>query len=215
MKKVLVLLLICALALTLALPAYAEDGNVIYDGNSQEFIFEPGTEHSPTDLFPDFKDVMPGDRLQQTITVKNDASNKVKVEIFVRSLGAQEGSEAFLSQLKLQVALSQENEMGYMFDAYAHEPAQMEDWVCLGMLYSGGEVSLNLLLDVPVEMGNEFQNMAGFIDWEFKIEELPVEKDDPKAPQTGDNTHFGLWTTLALCSAAIFFILLFRRRKEK
>jgi hypothetical protein len=96
-----------------------------------------------------------------------------------------------------------------MFDAAANETAQLTDWVYLGTLYSGGEVNLDVILSVPVEMGNEFQNQIGFLDWEFKIEELPVEKDDPKAPQTGDNTNTSLWFALAICSATLFIFLLF------
>ena len=215
MKKLITLLFCMMLILPSVFSVGAADGKVTYSGNSGNFVFSPGSEKSPTDLFPDFKSVMPGDVLIENITVRNDADNNVKVKLYMRSLGAHEDSVEFLSQLQLSVLKSEENEMAYMFDAAADQTAQLTDWVYLGTLYSGGEVNLDVILSVPVEMGNEFQNMAGFIDWEFKIEELPVEKDDPKAPQTGDNTHFGLWTTLALCSAAIFFILLFRRRKEK
>jgi LPXTG-motif cell wall-anchored protein len=213
MRRLLTILMIACLLL--ALPVAAEEGNVVYDGETQSFVFAPGSEESLTDLFPEFKDVMPGDRLQQTITVKNDASNQVKVEIFVRSLGAQEGSEAFLSQLKLQVALSQENEMGYMFDAYAHEPAQMEDWVCLGMLYSGGEVNLDLTLDVPVEMGNEFQDAVGYLDWEFKVIEYPVEPTDPEPPKTGDDSMILPALAVMGCSGLVVLFLLLRNRKEE
>ena len=197
MKKVLAVLLICALALTLPLPVYAEDGFVTYDGDSREFIFDPGTEHSPTDLFPDFKDVMPGDVLTQKITVKNDASQNVKVKIYLRSLGAQEGSEEFLSQLNLKVKLSDDNEMAYMFDAAANETAQLTQWVYLGELYSGGEVNLN---------------------WEFKVEEFPVDSDDPKPPATGDDTRLELWVAMMAGSLALMFIILFllwRKREEE
>ena len=214
MKKFIALLTVCILALSTVLPVYAADGKVTYSGNAGEFVFEPGSEHSLTDLFPNFKDVMPGDTLTQKITVKNDADNKVKVKIYMRSLGAHEDSVEFLSQLGLKVQKSADNEMAYMFDAAADETAQLTDWVCLGTLYSGGEVNLDVTLSVPVELDNMFQNKIGYLDWEFMIEEFPVESDDPKPPQTGDNSNLGLWFALMLCSGAMLIILFFWRRKE-
>ena len=215
MKKLLTLLIVCVIALSSVLPVYAADGKVTYSGNAGEFIFEPGSDHSLTDLFPDFKGVMPGDTLTQKITVKNDADNKVKVKIYVRSLGAHEDSVEFLSRLGLKVSKSEENKMAYMFDAAANETAQLTDWVCLGTLYSGGEVNLDVTLNVPVELPNEFQNKIGYLDWEFMIEEFPIEEGDPKPPQTGDNSNMGLWFTIMICSLIMMIILLVWRKKDK
>jgi hypothetical protein len=158
---------------------------------------------------------MPGDTLTQKITVKNDASHNVKVNIYIRSLGAQEGSEEFLSQLGLKVKTSKENKMAYMFDAKANETAQLTDWVCLGTLYSGGEVNLDVTLSVPVTMGNEFQNQIAYLDWEFKIEEFPVDPDDPIPPPTGDDSNVDLWFALMMCSLFMLIFLLLRRKKGR
>lgn len=215
MKKIITLFVALIVALSSALPVFAADGKVTYSGNAGNFVFEPGSDHSLTDLFPNFKSVMPGDTLTQKITVKNDADNKVKVKIYIRSLGAHEDSVEFLSQLGLKVSKSEENKMAYMFDDAANETAQLTDWVCLGTLYSGGEVNLDVTLNVPVELPNEFQNKIGYLDWEFMIEEFPVEPDDPQAPQTGDNSNIGLWIAIMLCSLFMIIILLFWRKKDK
>ncbi len=215
MKKIIALLFTVVLLLSSTVTVFAADGKVTYSGNAGKFVFEPGSEHSLTDLFPNFKGVMPGDTLTQKITVKNDADNKVKVKIYIRSLGAHEDSVEFLSQLGLKVAKSEDNKMAYMFDAAANETAQLTDWVYLGTLYSGGEVNLDVTLNVPVELPNEYQNKIGYLDWEFMIEEFPVEPDDPKPPQTGDNSHMGLWFALMISSLAMLIILLFWRKKDK
>ena len=147
MKRLLSFLLVLLLVGTMAVPAGAAEGKVTYSGNSGEFIFEPGSEESPTDLFPNFKDVMPGDSLDQWILIRNKADREVKVKIYIRALGAHEDSKEFLSQLGLRV----EQIGSYdLFDAAADETAQLTDWVCLGTLYSGGEIELNVVLDVPV-----------------------------------------------------------------
>lgn len=215
MKKLFACFLVLATLFTLVLPASAADGKVTYSGNAGNFVFEPGSDHSLTDLFPNFKGVMPGDSLTQKITVKNDADQNVKVKIYMRSLGAHEDSVEFLSKLGLTVKKSTDNEMEYMFEAMADETAQLTDWVCLGLLYSGGEVNLDVTLDVPVELSNEFQDQIGYLDWEFMIEEFPVEPDDPKAPQTGDDSQVELWLTVVGVSAVILFILLIWRKKDQ
>ena len=215
MKKIITAFLALLIFVSAMLQISAEGGKVTYDGKAKDFIFEDGSKYSPTDLFASFKGVMPGDSITQKITVKNDADNKVKVKIYLRSLGANEDSEEFLSQLRLRVQKSSENEMAYMFDAAASEKAQLTDWVCLGTLYSGGEVNLNVILDVPVELGNEFQNKIGYLDWEFMIEEFPIESDDPKPPQTGDDGKIGIWISLAIISLVILIVLIFGRKRKK
>ena len=215
MKKIFTLLITLTLLLSSVLPVYAADGKVTYSGNAGSFVFEPGSEHSLTDLFPNFKGVMPGDSLTQKITVKNNADNKVKVKIYMRSLGAHKDSVEFLSQLGLKVAKSEENDMAYMFDAAADETAGLTDWVCLGTLYSGGEVNLDVTLSVPTSLENEYQSKIGFLDWEFMIEEFPIEEGDPKPPQTGDNSNVGKWLAVMISSLLVLIVLLFWRKRDK
>lgn len=218
MKRLICLLAVLSVLVGCAVTAYAADGNVLYTENAGAFVFFPGSEYSLSDLFPNFKGVMPGDSLEQKITVKNDASNDVKVDIYIRSLGAHEDSREFLSQMTLRVKKSEENDMAYMFDAAASETAQLSDWVCLGTLYSGGVVNLDVILDVPVTMGNEFQNKIGYLEWEFKAEEFPVEDTDPRPPQTRDETELGVLAGLMIVSAVglvVILILIKRRQTEK
>jgi len=215
MKKCFSCIALLLLVAAMTLPVFAVQGNVSYEQNAKEFVFSPGSSHSPTDLFADFKSVMPGDSLTQKITVKNNADRNVKVKIYLRSLGAHEESEAFLSGLSLCVKKSEENHMPYMFDAAANETEQLSDWVCLGTLYSGGEVNLDVILQVPVDLGNEYSGQIGFLDWEFMVEEFPVEENDPKPPATGDSSCIGVWMTLGIVSAFIMLLVIFWRKKEQ
>lgn len=166
---------------------------VTYEGNAQKFIFNPGSEESPTDLFTNFKGVMPGDSLKQTITVKNDASNQVKVNIYLRSLGSEKDSEEFLSKMNLTVSKKEDQKLAKLFDANAAKTDGLTDWVFLGTLYSGGEVDLEVKLNVPIELGNDYQKTIGYLNWQFKVEELPISENDPKPPKTGDPSMLGVY----------------------
>jgi LPXTG-motif cell wall-anchored protein len=212
MKSILTILFAVVLTVCMAVPAFAADASVKYDGNAQKFIFTPGSDYSPTDLFDNFKSVMPGDSLTQKVAVKNDVSNDVKIKLYLRSTGAQEGSEEFLSQMKLTVTQDGESEL---FSAPADQTAGLTDWVCLGTFYSGADISLDIKLDVPLEMGNDFQNGVGTLGWEFKVEELPIDPDDPKPPQTGDNSNVWLYGVVCLASAGMLFFLLLLAKKRK
>ena len=210
MKRFITLLCVLGILLSIGITASAA-GTVTYDGTAQKFIFEPGSSQSPTDLFSDFKDVMPGDSLTQKILIRNDRSNNVKIKLYIRSQGAQQGTDAFLSQMNLTVKQDGDS---IMFAAPANETAQLTDWVYLGTIYSGGEITLDVTLDVPITMGNEFQEQVGFVDWQFKVEELPVEPTDPTPPKTGDTFSLSLYIGLMIFSLTGLVVLLLTKKRR-
>lgn len=183
----LAICVLMVLALTCgSFSAAAVNSNVSYSGNAGQFVFEPGSDRSVTDLFADFKNVMPGDTCTQTIWVRNNASDAVDVKVYLRALGAHEQSQEFLSQLILVVSA----EEGELFRAPANQTAQLGDWVALGTLSAGGEAELTVTLQVPVSLDNRFMNAVGFLDWQFMVEEFPVQQpeqpDNPNQPSQPD-----------------------------
>lgn len=204
MKRLISLLAALALAMCLAVPVWA-NGSVTYDGAAEEFIFAPGTALSPTSLFENFLDVMPGDVRTETIELRNSRRSDTDVRVYMRSLGAQEQTDAFLSQLTLTVRQSDDSTL---FDAPANETAQLGDWVYLGTIHPGGSTRLEVSLTVPIELDDAWQDQIGYIDWQFKVEEIPAPVT---TPGTGDAGHAALWGVAAVAAlAALGFVL---RRK--
>ena len=211
LAKFCTFLMVLVMVFGLCTTAYAA-GSVTYDGDANKFIFAPGTKGSPSSLFENFQNVMPGDTLTEQILIKNDISNKVKIKVYMRSLGAQENTDDFLAQMNLTV---EQKDDSILFAAPADETAQLIDWVYLGTVYSGGEITLDVTLEVPITMGNDYQNKVGYIDWEFKVEELPIEPTDPKPPQTGDTSNLFLYSGLMIFSLVGLIVLLATKRRKQ
>ena len=210
MKRIISICLLLAALLALALPAFAEEGTVSYVGGAERFIFLPGSDESPTDIFPEFKNVMPGDQLAQVIQVRNDVSNKTKIRVYMRATGV-DGNLDFLNEMRLIVT---QRGASKLYDAPADQYEGLGEWVYLGTVYSGGKITLDVVLNVPITMGNEFQKAVGFINWQFKVEELPVEDDDPK-PDTGDYSQPLLWGGILVGSAVLLVLIILPMRKKK
>lgn len=201
-----------ALFLCMSISASAAASGVVYHANAKKYIFTPGSQYSPTDLFPNFKDVMPGDTLTQTITVRNDKHNNVKIRVYLRSLGADDAqSREFLSQLNLRVSKSSDT---VYFNASPDEKAQLKDWTYLGLLYSSGKADLEVELTVPKSLDNTFAQRVGVLTWEFMVEELPISSDDPP-PKTSDTFPLtALTAALVISASGLLILLIFRKRQR-
>ena len=205
MKKMTRLAIAMIMMFAVTIPVLAKDGNVIYSGDSGKFIFEPGSEYSPTDLFPEFKDVMPGDTLTQKIVVKNNAKKSVKISM--RALGAHEDSKDFLSKLNLYVEKVTDTPL---FEAPADQTAQLTEWRQIGVLAPNGEAELMIGLQVPTSLDNNYKKLVGYLDWEFMVEEI-----DDGSTQTGDASKQWLWIAgVGTSVALIVIILIVRKRRE-
>ena len=226
MKTIASLVMMLVLLLGIGAPAYALDGNVTYQGGAEKFVFLPGSGYTDTDLFDGFKNVMPGDELTQTIQVKNGFFGTGSVRIYLRAVAHDEQknplSEAvaasgetvatmsdFLSQLSMQVY---KQDGTCIFSGSPNELDGLKNNVLLANGPRGKSVTLTVVLGVPSDLGNEYANRVGEVDWVFTAEEL-----DPQGnPKTGDTSNLTLWiVVMVLCLAAIAVVALLVLKKKK
>ena len=226
MKKTLKTISALALALLLLLgmgaTAFAES-KVTYEGGAEKFVFLPGSEYTETDLFENFKGVMPGDVITQEITVQNNYTKAEKVKIYLRAVVHDEqgnplseevartedlvSMQDFLSQLTMTVKQGDK----VLFSASPDELDGLKENVLLGTFPGRSKTILTVELSVPFELGNEYANRVGEVDWVFTAEEVT------KTVQTGDDSDLILWAalmTLSLVTAAGVILSLNRKNKE-
>ena len=223
-KTIASLVMMLVLLLGIGAPAYA-DGTVSYKGGAEKFVFLPGSGYTDTDLFDGFKGVMPGDTLTQTVEVRNRFLGTGSVKIYLRAVAHDEQT----NPLSPNVAAAGEN-VASMSDflsklymevwqggtrIYTGTPDQLDGLknnVLLASVPRFGSVTLTVKLQVPKELGNEYANRVGEVDWVFTAEEL-----DPQGnPKTGDTSNLILWiVVMVLCLAAIAVVAFLVLKKKK
>ena len=203
--------------------AFAAESSVTYEGGAENYVFLPGSEYTDTDLFDNFKGVMPGDELEQKITVTNEQGLCDYVKIYMRAVPHDDTAnplsdsvmqyetvvtmEDFLHQLSLTVVKEDGTEI---FKGTAEELDGLAENVLLGAFEKGESTVLTAKLSVPIELGNEYANRVGEVDWVFVAEEL----NNP-APETGDNVNLGLYLgILGIAAVAVVALVVLGKKKK-
>lgn len=191
------LLLALMTVMGISMTAFAADSSVTFkDGKLT--VFEPGSAYTNSDMFDNFKGVMPGDTRSEEITVQNKSKDYDYIKVYMRAVLHDESgnpiSEKVLNELRNDERREQTSEAAYMYDflsqlsmtvkngtdeiynASPDELAGLVENVYLGTLRKDQSLKLNVELAVPIEMGNEYANRIGEVDWVFVVEGY----DDPK-----------------------------------
>lgn len=212
MRALFSLVLTLVLVVALATPAFAATASITYKGQKDQFVFDPST-----DLFRNFKGVMPGDTLEQSITFTNKSTDSNYVKLYVRAVAHDTSNpltkpvkdnenipsmEDFLSQLDMEVYCGKKQ----IFKASPDELGGMKNKVLLGTFKKNASATLTVKLNVPIELGNKYANRMGEVDWIFTVEAFkgtPSTSDD-RLIQTGQLN----WPILALGAGGLVFLIL-------
>ncbi|MDO5033722.1 MAG: Cna B-type domain-containing protein [Eubacteriales bacterium] len=161
-----------------------EGGNLI--------VFAPGSLPTASNLFAGFQTAMPGDSLEQKITVQNNSSTYDYIKVYLRALPHDVIENPLSDQVKEMLQADErrggDSELVYMHDFLAqlsltvrtgteeifHDSPQklgsLADNVLLGKLGPGESLELSLELKLPPELDNKYANRIGEVDWVFSVE---------------------------------------------
>lgn len=180
-KGILSAALVVLLVVGQCMPALAA-ASITFTGFSGGFEFKPGSEYTETDLFENFKGVMPGDVLTENITFTNAATDCDFINLYMRAEAHDEEDNPlsekvaetetvatmtdFLSQLYMKVWNGEE----LIYEASPDELDGLKENKFLGVFYTGQTTTLKVELTVPKDLGNEYADRVGEVDWIFHVE---------------------------------------------
>lgn len=181
-KKSISFILMLLLVMSFATTAFAADSSITFTGFSSGFEFQPGSEYTETDLFQNFKNVMPGDTVTETITFTNSATDCDFVNLYMRAEAHDEAANPlspkvaktetvatmteFLSKLSMKVW----NGTELIYDASPDQLDGLKSNKFLGTFRTGETATLKVELSVPIELDNKYANRVGEVDWIFHVE---------------------------------------------
>ena len=181
-KAICSLVLMLLMVMSLASTAFAASPTITFEGFSKGFDFQPGSEYTQTDLFGSFKNVMPGDTVTETITFTNSAADCDFVNLYMRAEAHDEAGNPlsskvaeketvvtmteFLSKLSMKVW----NGTELIYDASPDQLDGLKSNKLLGTFRTGETATLKVELAVPADLGNEYANRVGEVDWIFHVE---------------------------------------------
>ena len=169
-------------------------------------LFEGGAEGligKGDDFFSNWHTLMPGDKLEDTISVKNDYVRKIK--LFFRT------ENTISTDLEEAVNLKIYRGTDCIYDATL---AGTRDEMVLAVMDPGTEFVIKYTLDVPETLGNKYDLAEGQVKWIFRSEMLgSFAKDGKWTGVDNDITLYALCGGSALAVIAISFCLSKRKKK--
>lgn len=205
--------------------AYAVDTpSIAYDGTARQLTVS-GMEapSGGVDLFPAFKDLMPGDSREQPIKIEAKGVQG-QVSILVRAVVDEDAARA-LELISLTATVSADHTSGALETG---TPASVfAQTAKVATFAADGNAVLDLRLSVPTSVGNELADASKTIRWEITAEDDSGELDAvPARPepawksifsqltQTGDSIALGALVAVLIIAAIGIAMAVWRRNKR-
>lgn len=208
LRQVLIIAVACILVFSGLQFTLATDSDptILYDEVKNQFSFINTEE---TDLFPGFKDVIPGDTLTQEIILIGE-NISVETEFFLKA-EIHDGVD-----LPAEITLSVYSDGELISEGPADETSGLTEFVRLCSMDKPSTLELTAVLSVPTSIGNEISHVRKDIDWIFAVRRNGGDFD---IPDTGDDSDIFFYANIMIFSVLILIILLVievneRRQKQ-
>ena len=196
LKKVIVLVMIAAVVCSLSVSVFAADSLLTYHGLRKGYTVTPGSSYTDTDLFDGFKGAMPGDELTETITIENRSKDSDYINVYLQAVVHDEEQNPlspnvaasgetvasmtdFLSQLNMIVKHN-----GYLlYEASPDQLGGLASPVYIGSINQGKSLSIDVTLQIPIDLGNKYANRVGEVDWKIRVESFDYPSPPPTVKQ--------------------------------
>ena len=182
-----------------------------------------GAPSDGVDLFPAFKDLMPGDTREQPIKIEVKGVQG-QVSIFVRAVVDEDTARA-LEPISLTATVSAGPSSGVL--ETGTPTSVFAETTKIATFATDENATLNLRLNVPTSVGNELADASKTIRWEITAEDDSGELDAvPARPepawksifsqltQTGDSIALGALVAVLIIAAIGIALAVWRRHKR-
>lgn len=223
-RRISTFLLALVLVLSLSVSAFAAE--IVFEGRSKGFSVGSDNQFAANDLFGNFKNLMPGDSVSETITIQNVARDCDYIKLYIRAVPHSDGgnrpASSYVNDLEQNVA-SMEDFLSQLYmevyqgssRIYSGSPDELDgfrDNVYLGQYKKNQGTTLTVTLNVPADLDNEYAFRAGEVDWVFTVE---CYDESGKLIQTGQNNWpIAVLLSLGVLVMAAGVVMISRKRKR-
>lgn len=205
--------------------AYAADTpSIAYDGNARQLtVSGVETPSGGVDLFPAFKDLMPGDTREQPIKIEAKGVQG-QVSIFVSAVVDEDTARA-LEPISLTAAVSAGPSSGLL--ETGTPGSVFAKTAKIATFAADGNAALGLRLSVPTSVGNELADVSKTVRWEITAEDdsgklvaIPSRPEPAyktifsQLTQTGDSIALGALVAVLVVAAIGIALAVWRRNKR-
>lgn len=230
-KFILSFFFILLFVMSSAKTSFAKKADIIFE-NNQLTIHNAGSLYTDTDLFGNFKNLMPGDFKKENIIIKNKCQNFDLIKIYLKAISPDQlenplsgasvdSSQELLSHFSKKVYLEEE----LIFHDSPDQMAVLEENIFLGTLHKNETINLNVELKVPLELDKKYMNSLGEVVWVFTAEgyketlasdQAPIKTSQAteEIPKTGESSYFPIIILLLLIGFGLLLLAIFIKRKD-